>query len=117
MPVDLWGQVLKQFFSFTDFYNRALPSSKKLVVGVGTVVVVVEEDEDELDMRTVSTSVLPSLRIARQRPSSSLYLTTALMSATTMPGPRIAPMYFTVMFADVSPGSTRLWQSVLLSTK
>ena len=117
LAVPLSHQYLKGSQDKDNHYNSNLPSSKKLVVGVGIVVVVVEEVEEELAMRTVSTRVSPSLRMARHRPSSSLYLTTALISATTMPGPRMAPMYFTVMFADVSPGSTRLWQSVRLSTR
>jgi hypothetical protein len=41
--------------------------------------------------RVLSTAVLPFRRMARQRPCSSLYRSTVDMSATTTPGPRIAP--------------------------
>ena len=68
---------------------------------------VVEEVEEE---SSESTMVPPSLRMARHRPFSSEYLSTALMSAMTTPGPRMAPMYLTVMFPS---SATRLWQLVL----
>ena len=68
---------------------------------------VVEEVEEE---SSESTIVPPSLRMARHRPFSSEYLSTALMSAMTTPGPRMAPMYLTVMLPS---SATRLWQLVL----
>ena len=92
---------------------KFLPS--RVVVGAGVVVVVPAVEEEELERRTVSTMELPRRMMARHLPSSSLYLTTALISATTMPGPRIAPMYLTVMLPVVL--ATRLWQSVMLSTR
>ena len=79
-----------------------------MTAGGGVVEVeVVEEVEEE---SSESTMVPPSLRMARHRPFSSEYLSTALMSAMTTPGPRMAPMYLTVMLPS---SATRLWQLVL----
>jgi hypothetical protein len=43
--------------------------------------------------RVASTAVLLLRRMARQRPWRSLYLRTVVISATTTPGPRIAPAH------------------------
>ena len=81
-----------------------------VVVTAGGGVVEVEVVEEVEEERSESTMVPPSLRMARHRPFSSEYFSTALMSAMTTPGPRMAPMYLTVMFPS---SATRLWQLVL----
>ena len=50
-----------------------------------------------VEVKFSSTMVPPSLRMARHRPLSSLYFRTELMSAMTIPGPRMAPMYWMQM--------------------
>ena len=87
--------------------------SDELVVKDDDVDVVAVVLEVELPaMRPLFISA--RLRIARQRPCSSSYLTLSVMSATTTPGPRMAPMNLMVML----PVSwTREWQSVRWSTR